>query len=127
MLLQQLYIETKLYSLFPFWSKIFDSVLKMHMEGMITSCIKSEVGEGAAADHKSNSLAEILVPRPSPRSINECRNVVIVMDALREFSLEPLLWTLANVVTPACSVIITLLGVMPWIPLACKIADLRIN
>ncbi|KAL5768073.1 hypothetical protein ACOSP7_014653 [Xanthoceras sorbifolium] len=100
---------------------------------MIAVCIKAEVDSDGTPDHQQtnnnkysttattkNSLAEILVPRSSPCSMNDGRNVVIVMDALREFSWQPLLWTLNHVLKSGCGV--TLLGVMPWIPLAlsCK-------
>ncbi|KAJ6873708.1 hypothetical protein NC651_032529 [Populus alba x Populus x berolinensis] len=57
------------------------------------------------------SLADVLVPRGSPSSIH----VVIVMDALRGFSWEPLLWALDHVTGTGYT--ITLLGVMTWIPL----------
>jgi hypothetical protein len=60
------------------------------------------------------SLADVLVPRGSPSSTH----VVIVMDALRGFSWEPFLWALDHVTGTGYT--ITLLGVMPWIPLACK-------
>lgn len=60
------------------------------------------------------SLADVLVPRGSPSSTHE----VIVMDALRGFSWEPLLWALDHVTGTGYT--ITLLGVMPWIPLPCK-------
>lgn len=58
------------------------------------------------------SLADVLVPRGSPSSTH----VVIVMDALRGFSWEPFLWALDHVTGTGYT--ITLLGVMPWIPLA---------
>ncbi|WCJ27513.1 hypothetical protein M5689_009251 [Euphorbia peplus] len=57
----------------------------------------------------------------------EIRHVVIVMDALKGFSLEPLQWTLDHLITTTTThahhySTITLLGVMPWIPfaLSCK-------
>ncbi|KAK1582063.1 hypothetical protein Q3G72_011507 [Acer saccharum] len=100
----------------------------------ISVCIKAEVesNDGTPEQEITNnyningtntkiaSLVEVLVPRPSPSSMNDDRNVVIVMDALREFSWQPLLWTLKHVLRSGCSV--TLLGVMPWIPFAfsCK-------
>ncbi|KAI9187433.1 hypothetical protein LWI28_028129 [Acer negundo] len=97
----------------------------------ISVCIKAEVesNDGTPDQQITNnyningtktkiaSLVEVLVPRPSPSSMNDDRNVVIVMDALREFSWQPLLWTLKHVLRSGCSV--TLLGVMPWIPFAC--------
>ncbi|KAK4852200.1 hypothetical protein QYF36_021822 [Acer negundo] len=96
----------------------------------ISVCIKAEVesNDGTPDQQITNnyningtktkiaSLVEVLVPRPSPSSMNDDRNVVIVMDALREFSWQPLLWTLKHVLRSGCSV--TLLGVMPWIPFA---------
>ncbi|KAJ6973186.1 hypothetical protein NC653_033502 [Populus alba x Populus x berolinensis] len=57
------------------------------------------------------SLADVLVPRGSASSTH----VVIVMDALRGFSWEPLLRALDHVTGTGYT--ITLLGVMPWIPL----------
>lgn len=42
------------------------------------------------------------------------KHVVVVMDALKEFSMEPLEWVLKNVaIGSPC--IVTLLGVMPWL------------
>ncbi|KAK9275780.1 hypothetical protein L1049_023049 [Liquidambar formosana] len=48
------------------------------------------------------------------------KHVVIVMDGLKEFTIEPLLWALENISQGSCKV--TLLGVMPWlnIPLSTK-------
>ncbi|ONK77656.1 uncharacterized protein A4U43_C02F9090 [Asparagus officinalis] len=48
------------------------------------------------------------------------KHVVVVMDALREFSTKPLEWALEHVVEPGYT--LTLLGVMPWLslPLLCK-------
>lgn len=69
----------------------------------------------------NDSLAQVLAPNGSPSS----GRVVIVMDALRQFSWEPLRWALDHVVGTGYS--ITLLGVMPWIPLACKSLVFSLN
>ncbi|CAN0898677.1 hypothetical protein LINGRAHAP2_LOCUS19849 [Linum grandiflorum] len=61
---------------------------------------------------RSNPIAEVLIPRESPGSTG--KHVVIVMDAMKEFSTEPLQWALDFVVEVGWSV--TLLGVMPWVP-----------
>lgn len=74
---------------------------------------KRELGKGVSG--KGKLAAEILLPQPSPSSVNCGRHVVIVMDALSEFSMEPLQWALANVIQSGCTV--TLLGVMPYLPL----------
>ncbi|CAK7348094.1 unnamed protein product [Dovyalis caffra] len=81
-------------------------------------CIGGGDGESDASppqpqniSNTNDSLAEVLVPRGSPSSTH----VVIVMDALRGFSWEPLQWALDHVI--ATGYTITLLGVMPWIPL----------
>ena len=86
-------------------------------------CIKGEDNESDVTpprkiSNTSNTLAEVFVPKGSPSSINTVEHVVIVMDALRGFSLEPLQWALDHVIQARCT--ITLLGVMPWIPLARK-------
>ncbi|KAF5729632.1 hypothetical protein HS088_TW21G01799 [Tripterygium wilfordii] len=51
------------------------------------------------------------------------RHVVIVMDALKGFSREPLQWALDHIISSGYT--ITLLGVMPYVPLAlsCKPKD----
>ncbi|KAJ4835359.1 hypothetical protein Tsubulata_045708 [Turnera subulata] len=69
-----------------------------------------------AVSNTKQSSAEVLVPQGSPSSTH----VVIVMDALRGFSWEPLQWALDHI--SATGYTITLLGVMPWIPLplSCK-------
>ncbi|KAM7525430.1 hypothetical protein LguiA_015332 [Lonicera macranthoides] len=68
------------------------------------------------------SIANDLVRlQKSPASAGSPENVLIVMDGLEEFSLEPLQWVLENIVLMACCTI-TILGVMPWlnIPLFSK-------
>ncbi|KDP37889.1 hypothetical protein JCGZ_05771 [Jatropha curcas] len=79
-------------------------------------CIKGtdEDERDEATGAGSNTLAEVLVP------MNICKHVVIVMDALKEFSRQPLQWALDHVIQTHCT--ITLLGVMPWLPLplSCK-------
>ncbi|KAJ8555140.1 hypothetical protein K7X08_012636 [Anisodus acutangulus] len=49
------------------------------------------------------------------------KHVLIVMDALKEFSIEPLEWALKNVALKSCCSV-TILGMMPWlnIPLSAK-------
>ncbi|KAI3828708.1 hypothetical protein L1987_02817 [Smallanthus sonchifolius] len=56
-----------------------------------------------------------------PREAFERKHVVIVMDAMREFSVEPLEWVLKNITLDTCCRI-TLLGVKPWLTFvsACK-------
>lgn len=71
--------------------------------------------------NKEATFAEFLVPRGSPGSLSSDRHIVIVMDALKPFSWGPLQWTLDHAIPCNCTV--TLLGVMPWIPLACKIVN----
>ncbi|KAG9446676.1 hypothetical protein H6P81_012804 [Aristolochia fimbriata] len=62
------------------------------------------------------SLVEDLPYRESPSGASTAtRNVVIVMDAMKEFSREPLEWALAHVIRPGY--VVTLLGVMPWLNL----------
>ncbi|KAH9728187.1 hypothetical protein KPL70_008924 [Citrus sinensis] len=86
-------------------------------------CIKTEEVDSDAtppAQTRNTSLADILVPKGSPSSLNTDRNVVFVTDALEEFPWRRFQWILDHVIPPDCTV--TLLGVMPWIPLAlsCK-------
>ncbi|PSR91630.1 hypothetical protein CEY00_Acc29009 [Actinidia chinensis var. chinensis] len=70
---------------------------------------------------KRSSLAHDLIPRDSPSSSESPRHVVVVMDGLKEFTMEPLEWVLKNIALDECCSI-TLLGVMPWlnIPLSSK-------
>lgn len=65
------------------------------------------------------ALLDDLMLQESPGSMNRARHVIIVMDAMKEFTTEPLEWALQNVIK-AGSVVI-LLGVMPWlnIPRTC--------
>lgn len=87
-------------------------------------CIKTEEVDSDAtppAQTRNTSLADILVPKGSPSSLNTDRNVVFVTDALEEFPWRRFQWILDHVIPPDCTV--TLLGVMPWIPLACKILN----
>ncbi|XP_071918377.1 uncharacterized protein [Coffea arabica] len=70
------------------------------------------------------TLAQDFMMQASPGSFDIPKQVVIVMDGLKEFSMEPLEWVLKNVAdgaSPSCTV--TLLGVLPWlnIPLSSKI------
>ncbi|XP_015572667.1 uncharacterized protein LOC8276850 isoform X3 [Ricinus communis] len=88
-------------------------------------CIKGEEDENDVTpprkvSNTGNTLAEVLVPKGSPNSIDMVKHVVIVMDALKGFSRGPLQWALDHVIQTRCT--ITLLGVMPWIPLplSCK-------
>ncbi|XP_052170677.1 uncharacterized protein LOC127786932 [Diospyros lotus] len=67
------------------------------------------------------SLAQDLIACESSGSSDAPTQVVIVMDGLKEFSMEPLEWVLKHIALEAyCTV--TLLGVMPWlnIPLSSK-------
>ena len=73
---------------------------------------------GQTLSSMKGRLEEVLLPRESPSLLNSERNVVIVMDALKDFSREPLQWAIDNVIRSGCN--ITFLGVMPWLPLACK-------
>ncbi|XP_050237126.1 uncharacterized protein LOC126686888 [Mercurialis annua] len=76
-------------------------------------CMKGEGDETPPRNVLNNSFGGVFVP-------NSRNNVVIVMDALKDFSPEPLRWALDHVVQSRarrCSITITLLGVMPWIPL----------
>ncbi|MCD7468117.1 hypothetical protein HAX54_005928 [Datura stramonium] len=42
------------------------------------------------------------------------KHVLIVMDALKEFSIEPIEWVLKNVALKSCCSV-TILGMMPWL------------
>ncbi|KAF2324156.1 hypothetical protein GH714_008797 [Hevea brasiliensis] len=82
-------------------------------------CIRGEDESDTSSPRRTsmanNTLAEVFVPQGSPSSINIVKHVVIVMDALKGFSREPLQWALDHVIRTRCT--ITLLGVMPWLPL----------
>ncbi|CAI0397729.1 unnamed protein product [Linum tenue] len=88
---------------------------------MNVTASRTMMREGRSLHSRSHPLAEVLIPRESPGSRGSCKHVVIVMDALKEFSMEPLQWALDCVIEAGCSV--TLLGVLPWIPFpfSCKI------
>ncbi|KAF2315888.1 hypothetical protein GH714_040683 [Hevea brasiliensis] len=66
------------------------------------------------------SLKDALIAQESPGSVNTTPHVVIVMDALKEFTIDPLRWALENIIAAGC--VVTLLGIMPWlnIPLSSK-------
>lgn len=51
-------------------------------------------------------------------------NVVIVMHAFENFSVEPLRWALEDVSVPDC--VVTLFGVMPWLPARSKLLHLHL-
>lgn len=51
------------------------------------------------------------------------KHVVIVMDALKEFSVEPIEWVLKNISMKGCCTI-TLLGVSPWLNIPREYYDL---
>ncbi|KAL0326603.1 UNVERIFIED_CONTAM: hypothetical protein Sangu_1738300 [Sesamum angustifolium] len=67
------------------------------------------------------ALAEGVVLEESPGSSDDPKRVLVVMDALKEFSVELLEWVLKNF-SFGDSSSITLLGIMPWlnIPLSAK-------
>ncbi|XP_050231855.1 uncharacterized protein LOC126680719 isoform X2 [Mercurialis annua] len=68
-----------------------------------------------------SSLNDALVRQEfDPSSSATTLHAVIVMDALKEFSIEPILWALENIMAPGY--VLTLLGIMPWlnIPLSSK-------
>ncbi|OAY29921.1 uncharacterized protein LOC122721999 [Manihot esculenta] len=69
------------------------------------------------SSRSQKSLKDALIQKESP---NTTPRVVIVMDALREFSIDPLRWALENIIPAGC--VVTLLGIMPWlnIPLSSK-------
>lgn len=49
---------------------------------------------------------------------NIVKHVVIVMDGLKDFTMEPLEWALNNILPTGSTV--TLLGLMPWLNIPCK-------
>ncbi|KAK9082698.1 hypothetical protein Scep_029169 [Stephania cephalantha] len=71
-------------------------------------------------DVKRSLAEDLLIVNESPGSITPSKHVVVVMDAMKDFSSEPLQWALDNVTGSGYTV--TLLGVMPWLnlPLSCK-------
>ncbi|KAL6344411.1 hypothetical protein AAG906_039667 [Vitis piasezkii] len=100
------------------FSKTFIVRLQKMIECMWADDEDNESGQTSSST--KGRLEEVLIPRESPSLLNSERNVVIVMDALKDFSREPLQWALNNVIRSGCS--ITLLGVMPWLPMpySCK-------
>lgn len=73
------------------------------------------------------SIANDLVRlQKSPASAGWPENVLIVMDGLEEFSLEPLQWVLENIALMACCTI-TILGVMPWLNIPCTFPSLSLS
>ncbi|XP_043812822.1 uncharacterized protein LOC122723722 isoform X2 [Manihot esculenta] len=70
-------------------------------------CIRGEEGESDTTTRRistaNNTLAEVFVPQGSPNSVNMVKHVVIVMDALKGFSREPLQWALDHVIRTRCS------------------------
>lgn len=58
-------------------------------------------------------------------SANSAKHVVIVMDGLEDFTLEPLEWALENIAPAGCTV--TLLGLMPWLNIPCKYQYLQLH
>ena len=87
---------------------------------MVASVITEEESNAAKQPKHSSttgkrlSLAHDLIPRDSPSSSESPRHVVVVMDGLKEFTMEPLEWVLQNIALEECCSI-TLLGVMPWL------------
>lgn len=69
----------------------------------------------SSSNGKGSSIANDLIRlQKSPKSIESPENVLIVMDGLEEFTVEPLKWVLENIALMACCTI-TILGVMPWL------------
>lgn len=67
------------------------------------------------------TLADDLRLRESPGSgsaNSTTKHVVIVMDGLKDFTMEPLEWALNNIT--AAGFTVTLLGLMPWLNIPCK-------
>ncbi|KAM7259706.1 hypothetical protein ACFE04_015447 [Oxalis oulophora] len=62
---------------------------------------------------RKRKLADDLKWRDSPASANITKKIVIVYNGLKEFSIEPLIWTLENIASTGC--IVTLVGAMPWL------------
>lgn len=69
------------------------------------------------SSRSQKSLKDALIQKESP---NTTPHVVIVMDALREFSIDPLRWALENIIPAGC--VVTLLGIMPWLNIPCEYA-----
>ncbi|KAK9146083.1 hypothetical protein Sjap_005986 [Stephania japonica] len=101
---------------------------------MVISFKKSDEGQQLQASSSVNNIAipkqifdvkrslaeDLLIVNESPGSITPSKHVVVVMDAMKDFSTEPLRWALDNVTGSGYTV--TLLGIMPWLnlPLSCK-------
>jgi len=76
---------------------------------------------GRSSNGKGSIANDLIRLQKSPGSADSPEQVLIVMDGLEEFSLEPFQWVLENIALVACCTI-TILGVMPWlnIPLSSK-------
>lgn len=74
--------------------------------------VKQQMGKSFSLKSRKALLDDLML-QESPGSMNRARHVIIVMDAMKEFTTEPLEWALENVIK-AGSVVI-LLGVMPWL------------
>ncbi|WCJ20650.1 hypothetical protein M5689_002870 [Euphorbia peplus] len=77
-------------------------------------------GGGGSRTSKKSLEGAVKLPKQVQDSPPQVR-VVIVMDALRDYSLLPLLWALENIIRSS-GCVVTLLGIMPWlnIPLSSK-------
>lgn len=93
--------------------------MKMNLQHP-THCIhrQHQQQQKATADQPRKCLGDDFGPRESQEQ-HKRKHVVIVMDALKDFTVETLEWVLKNIVLDAsCS--ITLLGVKPWLTFVCK-------
>ncbi|CAL5441471.1 unnamed protein product [Camellia sinensis] len=84
---------------------------------------KKEMGSSSSSGGggKRTLAQDLIAVEESPGGLESTKNVVVVMDGLKEFTMDPLMWVLENIAHEAhCT--ITLLGVMPWlnIPLFSK-------
>ncbi|KAG8374614.1 hypothetical protein BUALT_Bualt10G0013800 [Buddleja alternifolia] len=70
--------------------------------------------------NKTKFMQDVIIEE-SPGSMDDPKRVLLVMDALKEFSVDLLEWVLKNFTFRDCCTI-TILGVMPWlnIPLSSK-------
>ncbi|KZV37273.1 hypothetical protein F511_14677 [Dorcoceras hygrometricum] len=68
-----------------------------------------------------SKFAEDVIMVESPGSLENPKRIVIVMDALREFSIDIVEWVFRNFTLKECCTV-TILGIMPWlnIPLSSK-------
>ncbi|XP_075483473.1 uncharacterized protein LOC142523644 [Primulina tabacum] len=66
-------------------------------------------------------FAQDVIVEESPGSLDNPKRILIVMDALREFSFDILEWVFRNFTLENCCTV-TILGIMPWlnIPLSSK-------